>query len=116
MQIGELSRRTGVNRHQLRYYEAQGLLEASRTASGYRQYGDDAVLRVAQIRNLLAAGLSTADIRYLLPCASGPLPELEDCPEVLDLLNERRSRIEENISDLSRVRANLEGYIGLATG
>jgi hypothetical protein len=40
MRIGELSRRTGVNAHQLRYYEAQGLLEADRGTNGYREYDD----------------------------------------------------------------------------
>ncbi|MCP9982415.1 MerR family DNA-binding transcriptional regulator [Actinomadura madurae] len=30
MRIGELSHRTGVKAHQLRYYEAQGLLDAGR--------------------------------------------------------------------------------------
>ncbi|WP_329812662.1 MerR family transcriptional regulator, partial [Streptomyces sp. GSL17-113] len=76
MLIGELSRRTGVNAHQLRYYEAQGLLEADRGANGYREYDENAVLRVKQIRHLLGAGLSSEDIAYLLPCASGEVPEL----------------------------------------
>ncbi|CAM5568566.1 hypothetical protein SVIOM74S_05222 [Streptomyces violarus] len=57
MLIGELSRRTGVNPHQLRYYEAQGLLVPDRGDNGYREYGDDAVLTVAQISKLLDAGL-----------------------------------------------------------
>ncbi|WP_435831172.1 MerR family DNA-binding transcriptional regulator [Nocardia salmonicida] len=36
MRIGELSTRTGVNTHQLRYYEAQGLMSAHRSPNGYR--------------------------------------------------------------------------------
>lgn len=77
MLIGELSRLTGVNAHQLRYYEAQGLLTADRGANGYREYDDSAVLRVKQIRHLLAAGLSSEDIAYLLPCA---VSETRSCP------------------------------------
>ncbi|MFI6950940.1 MerR family DNA-binding transcriptional regulator [Streptomyces sp. NPDC050422] len=46
--IGELSRQTGVNPHQLRYYEAQGLLVPGRGDNGYREYGEDAVLTVSQ--------------------------------------------------------------------
>ncbi|WP_235031093.1 MerR family transcriptional regulator [Nonomuraea solani] len=64
----------GRQRHQLRYYEAQGLLEADRGANGYREYNENAVLRVKQIRHLLGAGLSSEDIAYLLPCAVGEAP------------------------------------------
>lgn len=45
MRIGELAHRTGVHAHQLRYYEAQGLLEAERGTNGYREFGEEAVLR-----------------------------------------------------------------------
>ncbi|HYR62298.1 MAG TPA: MerR family DNA-binding transcriptional regulator, partial [Actinomycetota bacterium] len=46
MQIGELARRAGTTAKALRYYEAIGLLAAeSRTPSGYRQYGADALDR-----------------------------------------------------------------------
>lgn len=80
MKIGELSHRTGVNAHQLRYYEAQGLLEASRGSNGYREYDETALLRVKQIRHLLAAGLSSEDIAYLLPCAIGEEPSSSAAP------------------------------------
>ncbi|KZB79493.1 MerR family DNA-binding transcriptional regulator [Amycolatopsis regifaucium] len=46
MKIGELSHPVGVNAHQLCYYEAQGLLKASRGANGYREYDETALLRV----------------------------------------------------------------------
>ncbi|CAO5227407.1 MerR family transcriptional regulator [Frankia sp. AgKG'84/4] len=71
MRIGELSRRTGVNGHQLRYYEAQGLLTTRRRANGYREYDESAVLRMSQIRQLLGAGLSSEEIVGLLLCAVG---------------------------------------------
>ncbi|GAA1529853.1 MerR family transcriptional regulator [Dactylosporangium maewongense] len=111
MLIGELSRRTGVHAHQLRYYEAQGLLEPGRAASGYRDYADDAVVTVAQIRHLLEAGLSTQEIRALLPCASGAVPELEPCPELLDTLRARLHGLDGHIDALSRSRDALRGYI-----
>jgi DNA-binding transcriptional MerR regulator len=81
--IGELSRRTGLHAHQLRYYEAQGLLAPGRNVNGYRDYPNDAVLTVTQIRKLLQAGLSTQEIGYLLPCATGPGSDLDPCPELL---------------------------------
>ena len=114
MLIGELSRRAGVNAHQLRYYEAQGLLEADRGSNGYRRYDESAVLRVQQIRHLLGAGLSSEDIAYVLPCAIGEAPELPGCPELLDAMHARLRRLEEQIDRLARSRAALHDYIDAA--
>ncbi|GAB2642141.1 MerR family transcriptional regulator [Nocardia goodfellowii] len=114
MRIGELGRRTGVNAHQLRYYESQGLLAAQRSGNGYREYDEEAVLRVRQIRHLLAAGLSSEDIAYLLPCAVGEAPELLGCPELLAAMRSRLLRLEEQMDRLARSRAALTDYIAAA--
>ncbi|MET9290692.1 MerR family transcriptional regulator [Streptomyces sp. NPDC003077] len=114
MLIGELSRRTGVHTHQLRYYEAQGLLEADRGANGYREYGESAVLRVKQIRHLLGAGLSSEDIAYLLPCAVGEIPELIGCPDLLAAMRSRLQRLNDQIEKLARSRDALTTYIDAA--
>ncbi|SCL50691.1 DNA-binding transcriptional regulator, MerR family [Micromonospora citrea] len=114
MRIGELSRRTGVNAHQLRYYEAQGLLEADRGANGYRAYGEDAVLRVRQIRHLLGAGLSSEDIAYLLPCAVGEAPELFGCPELLAAMRSRLRRLDDQMARIAQSREALADYIDAA--
>lgn len=111
MLIGELSRRTGVRAHQLRYYEAQGLLVPVRKASGYREYSDDDVLTVAQIRNLLEAGLSTQEIAFLQPCVTGTGPDLEPCPELLTTLRARLQGLDEQIDLLNRSRQVLHDYI-----
>lgn len=111
MLIGELARRTGVRAHQLRYYESQGLLRAERGANGYREYGEDAVLTVTQIRRLLEAGLTTQEIAYLLPCATGTAPELEPCPELLETLRARLNGLDERIDTLTRTRRVLLDYI-----
>ncbi|MFD3485448.1 MerR family transcriptional regulator [Streptomyces sp. NPDC058665] len=111
MLIGELSRRTSVNAHQLRYYESQGLLEPGRGANGYREYGGDAVTTVTQIRKLLDAGLSTEEIAILLPCASGDAPDLEPCPGLLDMLRARLRGLDDHIDMLVRTRRTLCDYI-----
>ena len=109
--IGELSRRTGVGAHLLRYYEAQGLLEPGRGTNGYREYTDDAILIVTQIRALLEAGLSTEDIGYLLPCATGVGPDLEPCAELVDMLRDRLSEIDGRIDTLTQSRQALLRYL-----
>ncbi|WP_378730883.1 MerR family transcriptional regulator [Nocardia brasiliensis] len=114
MRIGELSRRTGVNAHQLRYYEANGLLAADRGANGYREYDEQAVLRVRQIRHLLEAGLSSEDIAYLLPCAVGEAPELPGCPELLAAMRSRLRRLDDQLDRLARSRSALADFIDAA--
>ncbi|WP_405796796.1 MerR family transcriptional regulator [Streptomyces sp. NBC_01506] len=111
MLIGELSRRTSVNAHQLRYYEAQGLLEPERGANGYREYGNDAVVTVGQIRRLLEAGLSTEEIEFLLPCATGAAPELMPCDDVLEMLRSRLRGLDDHIDILERSRRTLLDFI-----
>ncbi|WP_026197677.1 MerR family transcriptional regulator [Sciscionella marina] len=111
MRIGELSQRTGVGAHLLRYYEAQGLLAPGRGPNGYREYTADDVLTVVQIRKLLEAGLSTEDIRLLLPCAAGAAPDLEPCPDLLATLQSRLRGLDERIDTLARSREALRRYL-----
>ncbi|MFF4410501.1 MerR family transcriptional regulator [Streptomyces sp. NPDC001404] len=108
MRIGELSRRTGVSARSLRYYEQQGLLTACRDASGYRRYGADAVETVGRIRELLAAGLNTADIGEVLPCAHGG-PGLMSCDVTLRVLGDQLARIDAEMAELGRRREALVG-------
>ncbi|MDA7419215.1 MerR family DNA-binding transcriptional regulator [Xenophilus arseniciresistens] len=44
MNISELAQRSGVSVHRLRRYEAAGLIQAGRSAGGYRRF-DERVLR-----------------------------------------------------------------------
>ncbi|MFD8100638.1 MerR family transcriptional regulator [Nocardia fluminea] len=114
MRIGELSTRTGVNAHQLRYYEAQGLIAADRSPNGYREYDETAPLRVQQIRHLLGAGLSSEDIAYLLPCAEGEAPTLPACPDLLSAMQTRLTRLDDQITRLTHSREALAVYIAAA--
>lgn len=109
--IGELSRRTGVSARLLRYYEEQGLLEADRGPNGYRDYAEDAVLTVRQVRALLSAGLTTDVIRAVLPCARGELPEFDWCVDVRAILDRELAAADARIDDLRRGREALAGYL-----
>lgn len=115
MRIGELARRTGVSERLLRYYEDQGLLAPTRRASGYREYSPSDVVVVAHIRNLLAAGLSTATIAEVLPCMGKDGERLiADCPELVDDLHRERERITASIHALEAARATLDTIIATA--
>ncbi|MFF2141970.1 MerR family transcriptional regulator [Kitasatospora sp. NPDC058190] len=111
MRIGELARLTGVSTRLLRYYEEQGLLQPARTTAGYREYGEEDTVRVWQIRSLLAAGLSTRVIAELLPCATGPVPVLETCPNLVATLRGELADLDARIDDLTRSRRALSRYL-----
>ncbi|MFB4273606.1 MerR family transcriptional regulator [Nonomuraea sp. GTA35] len=114
MLIGELARRSSVSTRLLRYYEDQGLLTSVRLANGYRDYADDAPMIVAQVRGLLAAGLSTEVIRELLPCAAGKQPRLTSCPDLVGILRETLRDIDERMEVLDRNRQALIRYLDAA--
>ncbi|MEU8996719.1 MerR family transcriptional regulator [Streptomyces caniferus] len=110
MRIGELARRTGVSTRALRYYEQRGLLRAQRDANGYRRYDDEeAVELVGRIRELLATGLNTDDIRALLPCAQGG-PGLMPCALSSGIVERQMAQLEAEMADLTRRRAALGAY------
>ncbi|GLW10368.1 MerR family transcriptional regulator [Microtetraspora sp. NBRC 13810] len=111
MLIGELSRRTGVSPRLLRYYGAQGLLEARRDANGYRSYDEDAVIVVRKVRALLNAGLSTEVIREVLPCTRGDGTEFDWCADLRALIDRELAAMDERIDDLRRSRGTLAGYL-----
>lgn len=81
MQIGELARRAGVSTRALRYYEQVGLLAPARAANGYREYDELDLIHARNIRDLLAIGLTTEDIRGYLEkgCLDRPLEETPRC-------------------------------------
>jgi DNA-binding transcriptional MerR regulator len=109
MRIGELAERAGVSVRSLRYYEEQGLLHSTRSASGQRHYTDDEIERVSFIQRLYAAGLSSRTIVELLPCVDAPSEENSDA--ALDRMAEERDRLTAHIEDLVRTRDALEGLM-----
>src|SRR6266581_4859338 len=65
--IGQVATAADVNVQTIRYYERRGLVPTPRrTASGYRQYTDDAVARLRFIKHAQELGFSLQEIQELL--------------------------------------------------
>lgn len=109
MRIGEMVRRTGVSERLLRYYEEQGLLTSTRSASGQRHYTQYAVERVTFLQRMYAAGLSSRTIAELLPCVDSPSAETSDA--ALERMAEERDRLSDHIEELIRTRDALDGLM-----
>lgn len=84
MRIGELAERVGVSAKTVRYYESIGLLdEPGRTASGYRDYTDEAVERLEFIRDAQASGLTLTEITSVLELKNAGTSSCEHTRELL---------------------------------
>lgn len=108
--IGELSERSGVASSALRYYEAEGLIHATRSEGGQRRFARETLRRVAFVRVAQQVGLTLGEIREAL----GSLPE-QRTPTTEDwerLSASWRPRIDEQIGLLERLRDRLDGCIG----
>lgn len=65
--ISQLARRSGVPASTLRYYEKVGVLpRATRSDSGYRLYGEDALARLAFVQRAKALGIELDDLADLV--------------------------------------------------
>jgi MerR family redox-sensitive transcriptional activator SoxR len=108
--IGALSDRTGVATSALRFYEAEGLIHATRSAGGQRRYARDALRRVSFIRVAQQVGLTLDEIREALHA----LPD-KRTPTEKDwqrLSASWRPRLDAQIAMLERLRDRLDGCIG----
>jgi DNA-binding transcriptional MerR regulator len=112
MRIGELAARAEVSVRSLRYYEEQGLLASTRSASGQRHYTDDDVERVTLVQRLYAAGLSSRTIAELLPCVDAPSEENSDA--ALERMAEEHDRLSRHIDELIHTRDALERVMATA--
>ncbi|WP_407169805.1 MerR family transcriptional regulator [Bradyrhizobium sp. ORS 111] len=66
MRIQDAARHLGVSARTLRHYEAAGLIVPRRTSNGYRSYSASEIERAAWVRDLIASGFSTRELRNLL--------------------------------------------------
>jgi MerR family transcriptional regulator, copper efflux regulator len=68
MRISELSKRTNLKAHTIRFYEKEGLLPAryvQRKKNNYREYAEEAVNRLLLIKEGQLAGFTIAELREL---------------------------------------------------
>lgn len=95
--VGDVAALTGVTVRTLHYYEEIGLLvPAQRTATGYRRYGDDEVLRLHEIITWRGLGVPLDEIARVL-----------DDPDhdPLETLRHHRRRLE---AEVDRVGAAID--------
>jgi peroxiredoxin/DNA-binding transcriptional MerR regulator len=83
MRIGQLAQLADVSPKAIRRYEALGLVAPARHPNGYREYDDDAIRLVREIRTLNRLGIPVEETRPFLDCLAAGGEHVDDCPASL---------------------------------
>ncbi|MEC3656177.1 MerR family transcriptional regulator [Bacillus siamensis] len=69
MKIGELSEKTGLSVHTIRFYEKEGLLDSRhirREENNYRNYTEKAIERLNLVKKFQGVGCSLTEVKEIL--------------------------------------------------
>lgn len=114
MQIGQLSKRTGVPVDTIRYYENHDILPSpARQVSGYRSYDDGDVARLKFVRRAKALGFTLREIRELLELSGR---QGEDMANVRAAASAKLVDVDRKIESLMRVRDGLCQLVAACPG
>ncbi len=114
LSVGQFARRAGVNVETVRYYERRGLLPRPvRRASGYRQYGGDAVTRMQFIKHAQTLGFSLDEISELLSLRVDPDTT---CGDVKKRAEAKLEETEEKIRALQGMKRALTKLVASCRG
>ena len=105
LKIGEVSRLSGIGVEALRFYEKTGLLDRpGRTYSGYRQYDETVLERLAFVKKAQVLGFTLDEIKQLI--AHKRMGE-NPCKEVREIVKTRLEELDERIKQMLQYREEL---------
>jgi len=115
LSIAEAAEATGLTTHTLRYYERDGLLlgAVDRSTAGHRRYTEHDLTWIAMITRLRSTGMPVRDVRRyadLVRAGDGN----ED--ERLELLKDHRSRVEDQLREVTGHLRAIDHKIGIYEG
>ena len=108
--IGQVADRSGIAVSALHFYERSGLIRSTRDSGNRRRYARDTLRRLAFIRASQRVGIPLAEIRTALDA----LPKRRTPREAdwFTLSTAWRTRLDDQIEQLSRLREDLTNCIG----
>lgn len=108
MLINELSKRTGVSIHTIRFYEnkglIQGLTDENVKTNNYKDYDENAVERIEIIKEAKEVGFTLSEIKKMLENWFGNVPRKEQ----IKLFTAKIDEIDKKIIQLKQVKKRLE--------
>lgn len=109
LQIGEVSRQTGVSVDTIRFYERENLLtEPARSEGGFRLFGAADVEQLKFIRNAQALGFALGEIKELLVLQD---QSMEACSHVRELLELKVDVVKNKIEQLLTLKSGLKAAL-----
>ena len=98
--IQDVSKKTGLTAHTLRYYEKEGLISGvERTQGGFRQYTDEDLERLGLICCLKNTGMSIQEIAQFVQLTREGDHTLQ---ERVELLRAHRERVLERMAEMQK--------------
>jgi len=105
MKISQLAKLSGVPNKTIRYYEEIGLVpNAARNSSGYREYGQVDIDRLAFIRRCRELQIPIEQIKKLVQVR---MDEKAPCKEVDILIKQQLEKVQHTISELAILEETL---------
>ena len=107
MLIGELSQKTKLSRHTIRFYEKLGLIEVpekSRRDNNYKEYPEDVLRKIAAIQEIKSRGFTLKEAKGIIHLIStGTLDNERGRKYILHKV----SLVDKQIQQLERIKKNL---------
>jgi len=105
MLINELSKRTGLSTHTIRFYEKSGLVKGTRNTgkgtNNYFHYDEDAVEKLLLVRDAKSVGFTLSEIGELIDAWYNDKITIKDKLQVLD---NKLAEIDTKIKEMKNMR------------
>ncbi|MCK5748141.1 Cu(I)-responsive transcriptional regulator [Oricola sp.] len=113
MNIGDVSRISGLPAKTIRYYEDIGLIQPRRGENGYRSFLDRDLHKLAFLARARALGFTIEDCRSLLALYQD---NGRESAAVKHIAEDHLARIDEKIAQLHSMRATLAELVDACAG
>jgi MerR family copper efflux transcriptional regulator len=111
MLINELSKRTGVTAHTIRFYEKSGLIKGKRyeqvKSNNYFHYDEEAIERLKVISEAKAAGFTINEISQLIDAC---FMETYTKEQKLDLLDKKLESLEQRVIQIKQMKEKINEF------
>lgn len=113
MNIGEVSRLSGLPSKTIRYYEDINLISPERTPNGYRIFQESDLHKLAFLGRARALGFTIEDCRNLMTLYEDRSRASAD---VKQIAMAQLHRIDQKLAELQEMRSTLAGLVSACAG
>ncbi|MEN8740968.1 MAG: Cu(I)-responsive transcriptional regulator [Phaeobacter gallaeciensis] len=113
MNIGDVSRRSGLPAKTIRYYEDIGLIYPQRSENGYRRFREQDLHKLAFLGRARALGFTIETCRALMALYED---EGRESAQVKRIAEEHLAQIDEKITQLQSMRDTLDQLVHACAG